>query len=190
MPHIHNGGELFFGMLVSLIVALSWPALSPRQAQLLLLPLAILTISIGIWRLTEVSLNLDGAEFGWSIPWHAVLLIVGGGLLSLCLPQHAWWQNLGAHSVSIYVLSSLAATLLSMTFSAESADFGWSMYAPITDGESSPYVLDPAEILQNFGPNFPSWTAFAVFLAVCVFAAYRSGWGPVEWLLRVACRRF
>ncbi|AKK03686.1 hypothetical protein [Corynebacterium epidermidicanis] len=121
-------------------------------------------------------------------------MMTAGASLSLAASnQVARWSGAlrwGAHAVSMYLLGVLAAAIYDLTHTGAQADFGWTMYAPLSDAShSSRYTSSLYDLLQNYGPTFPHWVALLAAVAVCGLAAWHRGPGPVEHLMRATYRR-
>lgn len=138
-------------------------------------------LPLGMWVSTILGLLLTAAgtwlayqhSFLWlfdSIELAGLTLMFGLALIIQLLK----WQPLeaiGMHAFTLYLASAVAARL----FGEASVDFGWTMYAPVTD---APYVAGPVTFSYAYAwPNI--WVGVA-FLAVCGFCAWRRTWGPLE----------
>lgn len=113
---------------------------------------------------------------------------VGLLLLAMCaaLPPVGLLVNVAKHSATLYFLAVLAT--LPHAESSVEADFGWSMYTPLSGATHT--AVDPFAIFKMYGDAFPNWWLLGIGVLACVFTASRRTWGPLETMFTAAYRRF
>lgn len=176
---------IFLGMVAVALI----PYAQRLIAQLLMVAAGIGFLVLGYLQVRSTTVvNFDGDAL-WNQGSMAMPLALGAGLLLLAgcaaLPEVGLLVGVAKHAASLYVLALLAT--LPYAEAAGEADFGWTMYAPLTDAHEA---LDPFEIFKFYGDAFPNWWLLGLGLVLCGLAAYRRRRGPLEAGFATAYRRF